>query len=143
MPDINFFVLREQEVRTFIEQLPHDVLHVAACRGEKPDIFHPEVGRPTDSDLAICEACQASVACVALALRAEDPDARVGWYGGLGPDDRDDLATRLCLTADEPVLLERAAEAIRLFRAGWTVSEIAAELECCRRTVQRYLRRAA
>ena len=29
------------------------------------------------------------------ALRAEDPEAREGWYGGLGPADRDDIAQAL------------------------------------------------
>ena len=36
--------------------------------------------------------CPARLACLALALRAEDADAREGWYGGLAPADRDDIA---------------------------------------------------
>jgi AraC-like DNA-binding protein len=78
-----------------------------------------------------------------MALRAEDPEARVGWYGGLDPRDRGRLAVRLGLVECDPAVPENAAEATRLQRAGWTVNDIASEFGCSRRTVQRYLRKAS
>jgi hypothetical protein len=46
---------------------------------------------------ARCTGCSARLACLALALRAEDPDMRCGWYGGLGPGDRDAVAEAIGL----------------------------------------------
>ncbi len=116
----------------------------AACSGMGPDAYHPDQGRPADLALARCAGCQARLACLALALRSEDPEARSGWYGGLGPADRDALAASLDL--DEPAAVletDSATRAAQLRAAGWTISEIAVELGCSRRTVQRYLRKAA
>jgi AraC-like DNA-binding protein len=117
----------------------------AACRGMDPDLYHPDSGRPTDLALARCAECPVRLACLAVALRAEDKESRSGWCGGLGPADRDKVATSLDLDEPLPVLLvtECAARAARLRTAGWTVGEIASELGCSRRTVQRYLRKPA
>jgi AraC-like DNA-binding protein len=109
-----------------------------------PDAYHPDQGRPADLALARCDGCQARLACLALALRAEDPEVRSGWYGGLGPADRDALAASLGLDEPEVVLVpDSATRAARLRAAGWTIGAIAAELGCSRRTVQRHLRKAA
>lgn len=143
MPDVSFFISSSDEVRAFIERVPHDLLDRAACRGRGLDAYHPEVGVPDETDLAACDGCAARVACVALAFRAEDPDVRSGWYGGLGPDERDELAEKLGIGLSPPAVPERAAEALRLFEAGWTIKSIATEFGCSRRTVQRYLRLAA
>lgn len=142
MSDIDFYLLRRQEIKEYIQRLPHDVLSGAACRGLGPAAYHPKVGRPRDEDLALCVACNARIACTAMALRAEAPETRVGWYGGLDPRDRGRLAVRLELIESDPVVPEGAAEAMRLHLVGWTVNDIASELGCSRRTVQRYLRRA-
>ena len=118
-------------------------LEHAACRGMDPELYHPEEGRPTGLVLARCSSCRARLACLALALRAEAPDARYGWYGGLGPGDRDALAASL--GGGKPPAATAAdteARAVRLRAAGWTIGSIADELRCSRRTVQRYLRKA-
>jgi len=109
-----------------------------------PDLYHPDQGRPQDLALACCAGCPARLACLALALRAEDPEERSGWYGGLGPGDRDALSASLNLDAPVPVpTADYAARAAGLRAAGWAVGAIASELGCSRRTVQRYLRRQA
>ncbi len=138
----HFFVGREQQLRDLIDHPGKHDLHQAACIGTDTDAYHPEDGRPDELSLFRCQGCPARLACLALALRAEDPEARVGWYGGLGPADRDDIAANLRLGANQPALPDRAMQAVRLRTAGWTVAEIAAQLACSRRTIQRYLRTA-
>ena len=54
-------------------------LRGAACRGMDVDLFHPEDGQADDLVIARCAGCPARLACLALALRAEEPDARAGW----------------------------------------------------------------
>ncbi|MFE3321999.1 helix-turn-helix domain-containing protein [Nocardia sp. NPDC059195] len=116
----------------------------AACRGMNPDAFHPDADDCPDSAvLERCDGCSARLACLAVALRAEDPDTREGWYGGLGPVEREAVAKRL--SADAPTesrVSDRAAHAARLRAAGYTVAEIASRLGCSDRTVQRDLRTA-
>lgn len=120
------------------------LLQHAACRGMDPDVYHPDEGRPTDLALARCFSCRVRLSCVSLALRAEDPEARCGWYGGLGPADRDALAALLGVDNTRPApVTDAAARAARLRADGWTIGSIADELKCSRRTVQRYLRKAA
>jgi hypothetical protein len=121
-----------------------DQLQRAACQGAHPSVYHPDEGRPTDLALARCSGCPARLACLALAMRAEDPEARYGWYGGLGPADRDALAASLGAGKPPATLVtDGEARAARLRASGWTVRSIADELRCSRRTVQRYLRKAA
>lgn len=138
-----FFVGRESELRALIHQpdrRPLDrQLRQAACRGMSPDAFHPDEGRPDDLVAARCAGCSARLACLALALRAEDP----GTHGGLGPDDRADVAEALDLEIPEPPVPDRAVQAARLRADGWTIEAIATELGCSGRTVQRYLHVAA
>lgn len=142
-----FFAGREPELRALIRQPargPLDrQLRRAACRGMDPDAFHPDEGRPDDPVLAPCTGCSARLACLALALRTEEPDSRCGWYGGLGPEDRDDAASALGLATPEASVTDRAVQAARLRASGLTVEAVATELGCSRRTVQRYLRIAA
>ncbi|MEU5988163.1 WhiB family transcriptional regulator [Spirillospora sp. NPDC047418] len=142
-----FFAGSEHELRELVRHLDgkplNRQLRRAACHGLNPDAFHPEGGRPDDLVLARCTSCEVRVACLALALRAEDPDARSGWYGGLGPRDRDGVAALLDLPTPQPQAPDRVVQATRLRAAAWTVDDIAAELGCSRRTVQRYLRAAA
>lgn len=143
-----FFGGRERELRDLIHYADHRCLgrqlRAAACSGMDPDIFHPDDGQqPDELVIARCAGCPARLACLALALRAEEPDARVGWYGGLGPQDRDQIAAALDLETTEPRVPERAVRVAQLKADGWTVSQIAAVLGCSRRTVQRYLRMTA
>lgn len=118
-------------------------LRRAACRGLGPDAYHPDQGQPSGLALARCHGCQARLACLALALRAEDPEERCGWYGGLGPSARAVLAASLGTDAPEPALVTESARAVTLRSQGWTINAIADELRCSRRTVQRYLKRSA
>ena len=141
-----FFADREPELRALIrhpDRKPLDrQLRHAVCRGMDPDHFHPGEGRPDNRVLASCTGCPARLACLALALRAEESDARSGWYGGLGPDDRDGVAAALDLEATGPSVPDRVLQAARLQAVGRTIRDIATELGCSRRTVQRYLREA-
>ena len=135
-----FFAGREQQLRNLIDHPgKHDLDH-ASCTGANTDAYHPEEGPPDELTLFRCQGCPVRLACLALAFRAEDSGARAGWYGGLGPADRDDIAADLRLSVDQPAPPGRAMEASRLRAEGWTVSEIAAQLACSRRTVHRYLR---
>jgi hypothetical protein len=118
-------------------------LRRAACRGLNPDVYHPDQGQPADFVLARCNGCQVRLACLALALRAEDPEERCGWYGGLGPSDRGTLAASLGTDAPEPALVTDSARAATLRSQGWTINAIANELHCSCRTVQRYLKKSA
>jgi len=132
-------LIQNPSTRQIFSQLQH-----AACRGMGPDVYHPDEGSPTELALARCLNCYARLACLGLALRAEDPEIRCGWYGGLGPADRDALAASLGV--GEPLaaaVTDTAVRAARLRAAGWTIGSIANELRCSRRTVQRYLRKAA
>lgn len=137
-----FFAGREQELRDLIDHPTNGNLEHAACAGTNPDAYHPEQGTPDQLSLYRCIGCVARLACLALALRAEDSDVRAGWYGGIGPSERDGIAAILHLESQQPPPPDRAVEAARLRAAGWTISKIAAELQCSRRTVQRYLRTA-
>lgn len=84
--------------------------------------------------------CTCRLACLALALHAEDPDCRQGWYGGASPTERGDLARTLGLVR-EPASpnIAGVAEAARLHEKGKTIREIAHVLGRSRRTIQRYL----
>ncbi|MEV7046592.1 helix-turn-helix domain-containing protein [Amycolatopsis sp. NPDC051061] len=115
------------------------LLRGAACQGMDPETFHPVGDKPDSLTIAQCTGCVARLACLALALRAEDADARSGWYGGVGPADPDDLATALGLLAGEVQPPDNVVRAARLRAEGWVVADIATELGCSRRTVQRYL----
>jgi AraC-like DNA-binding protein len=147
MSSRNFFAGREQELRALIHQPDRNPLgrplRLAACRGMDLEAFFPDEGRPDDLVLARCTSCPARLACLALALRAEDHDMRWGWYGGLGPEDRDGVARTLNLEVQEAPVPDRAIQAARLRADGWTIEAIATELGCSRRTVQRYLRTTA
>lgn len=138
-----FFTGREQELRDLISHPTNHNFDQAACVGASPDAYHPDNGQPDELSLLRCSGCPARLACLALALRAEDSEAREGWYGGLGPTDRDIIASTLRLTPSQPPPPNRAIEATRLHASGWTVNQIATQLGCSRRTIQRDLRVAA
>lgn len=103
----------------------------AACVGIDPDVYHPEDDLD-DISKARCAACPVRTSCLAFAIAVEDPSARAGWYGGHGPHQRDQIAVELGIS-ESP-----ARKAHQLRAAGLTVNQIAAQLSCSRRTVQRY-----
>jgi hypothetical protein len=142
---LQFLADREAELRALVgssslTSLNHQ-LRDAACRGMDTELYFPDGGQPGELALARCAGCQARLACLALALRTEDPDTRYGWFGGLGPADRDAVAASLTLKKSASPVLDPPARAIELRAAGWTVGAIAANLGCSPRTVQRYCRR--
>lgn len=147
MGTLNFLAGRESELRVLINNPDRSVLdgqlRQVACRGMDTDAFHPDDGRPEEIVLARCFGCKARLACLALAMRIEEPDMRYGWYGGLGSDDRTAVADALALEVPARSVPDKAVHAARLKAGGWTVDAIAAEFGCSRRTVQRYLRTAA
>ncbi|WP_413231820.1 WhiB family transcriptional regulator [Micromonospora zamorensis] len=135
-----FFAGQERELSDLIDRFANHDLDHAACADTDPGAYHPEQGHPDELALLRCNGCSVRLTCLALALRAEDPDVREGWYGGLSPADRDDVAVTLQIEAISTHTPARAIEAARLRAGGWTVNAIAAELACSRRTVQRYFR---
>lgn len=144
MTRLGYFLAELESLRTCVAQAPSDRLRFAACRDIHPNRYHPESGSPQSADLRRCLSCPVWLECVALALRTEDPEERAGWYGGLSPTDRVALANRL----EPPDALDRAQNdtirrARELREGGWRVDDIASELGCSRRTVQRHLNQAA
>ena len=140
MDSLHFLVGREHELRHMIQSSQQPDTARAACRDVDVDLYHPADGEtPAEGSLAMCVSCGGRLECLALALRAEEPEARHGWYGGLGPADRDRVAAMLRLPKGTTPLPDRALTVIRLSRDGWRINDIAQELGCSRRTVQRYL----
>lgn len=134
----------EAELRRLLRHMDFDALDKAACRGMDPEVYHPDVGSPDPLALAVCRTCPARLPCLAVALRAEDPDRRYGWFGGLGPTERRALVKKLKLGDRRRLGGDvGAARARRLFEAGWVINDIADELGCSRRTIQRWLRKVA
>lgn len=142
---LHFLADRQAELRALVgnsslTSLNHQ-LRDAACRGIDTELYFPDDGEPGELALARCAGCPARLACLAHALRTEDPDPRYGWFGGLGPADRDAVATSLTIKKPASPALDPPTRAIELRAAGWTVDAIASCLGCSRRTVQRYCRR--
>lgn len=133
-----FFTGRETELRALINRDDRGVLQHAACRGIRNDEYFPDIGEPSAEVLARCTGCPARFACLALALQTETADDRHGWFGGLGPAERDRVAQNLGLPTAAPPAPDPRQDAAQLRQEGLTVDEIAQRLGCCRRTVQRY-----
>lgn len=107
---------------------------MAACAGIDFEIYHPDDGQDLDDiSKARCASCPTRTPCLALALTAEDPIARAGWYGGYGPRHRDQIAAELGIT-ESP-----SDTAHRLRGEGLTVNQIATKMCRSERTIQRYL----
>lgn len=120
----------------------------AACASQAPavDAYFPDHGCPPANALALCLSCPVAMECLGTALVHEARDGlRNGWWGGLGPDEREMVAERVSMRATAARReVRRAAEAARRLRAQRrTVPSIAAELGCTERTVYRYLADAA
>lgn len=98
---------------------------------------------PPPEALACCATCPVAQECLATALVHEAIDGdRFGWWGGLGPTDRDLLWADLGRPSPEPAeidLRNPAAIARHLRSQRRTVPDIASELGCTERTVYRYL----
>jgi hypothetical protein len=86
--------------------------------------------------------------CLATALLLEVSDGyRIGWWGGLSPDDREHLWESVGVTGIPPSVefdvSNPAAVARGLRDQGQTIAQIAARLRCSERTVYRYLTASA
>lgn len=108
------------------------------------DSYFPDDDQvPTAGALACCARCPVAHECLATALVHEAIDGyRFGWWGGLGPSDRDLVWAAMASPVLQPVdvdLRTPAAIARHLRAQRRTIPAIAAELGCTERTVYRYL----
>ncbi|MXW57831.1 MAG: WhiB family transcriptional regulator [Acidimicrobiia bacterium] len=135
----------------------------AACR-DLPDgleAYYPDDGEvPALAAIVCCLRCPVSEECLAAAMIHEERDGyRNGWWGGLGPEERDDIAHRLRATnplaettvpstdthtpTDGEGTNQPADHARYLRSLDHTIPFIAGELGCTERTVYRYLAKPA
>lgn len=121
---------------TLFDQQPRRWRQV--CRRRGWPACRADEGQLDELALFRCNGCTARLAWLTLALRAEDPDARKGWYWGLSPADRHETSSVLQTGIPTSPAPDRAVEAARLRAAGWTVDAIAAQLGCRRRTVRNW-----
>lgn len=124
--------------------------HRAACadRPTSDNPYFPDDDQlPSSEALACCAACPVGEECLATALVHEALDeVRFGWWGGVGPAERELLWSALNIPAPQTVdvdLRNPAALARHLRAEQRTVSAIAAELGCTERTIYRYLAASA
>ena len=135
----------------------------AACRGlpDGLDAYFPDEGEaPSLVAISRCFKCPVSLECLATAMIHEQHDGyRNGWWGGLGPSERDGIAHRLKVTipsgeatmppaeaaaAPAEDSMSQPADRARYLRSlDHTIPVIARELGCTERTVYRYLARSA
>lgn len=107
------------------------------------DTYFPENGELPPADaLNLCWSCPVAAECLATALVHESQDGyRFGWWGGVGPDERAQIALRLGLqTVPVELDVREPADLARYLRShDHTITSIAALLGCAERTVYRYL----
>ena len=120
----------------------------AACVGLDVDPYFVEDGEPDAAALALCATCPVAGHCLATALAHEEVEGfRFGWWGGVSPEGRERIGTRLGLGfADLSLDLEDLPlqQRIRRLRAdNHTVPQIAAHCGCTERTVYRHLSASA
>lgn len=121
----------------------------AACQGMPTEMFFGDQDDPPPAQaMAACRACPVASECLATALLHESVDElRSGWWGGLGPEDRDVLWARIeapvTPAAADLDMRDPAALARHLRSQSRTIPSIAAELGCSKRTVYRYLAASA
>jgi hypothetical protein len=111
------------------------------------DAYFPAAGEPPSaSALSRCRSCPVATECLASALIHESHSGyRFGWWGGVEPDGREQLAQRLGIqTMPAELDIRGPADLARYLRSqNLTISSIAAELGCTERTVYRYLANSA
>jgi hypothetical protein len=124
---------------------------LAACQdldlGGDP-YFPEDEGQPPVAALGLCARCPVAIECLATAMLLEAGDGyRVGWWGGLSPNDRENLWESIGVaethSPEAPDVGKPAAVARWLRDQGQTVPQIAARLGCSERTVYRYLKASA
>lgn len=107
------------------------------------DAYFPDDGELPPADaLALCRSCPVATDCLATALVHESQDGyRFGWWGGVGPDERQQIAQQLGIqTLPVELGIHEPADLARYLRSqDHTITSIAALLGCTERTVYRYL----
>jgi hypothetical protein len=111
------------------------------------DADFPDDGElPPEDALARCQSCPVATQCLATALIHESRSGyRFGWWGGVGPDGREELARRLGIqTMPVELDIRGPVDLARVLRSqNLTIPSIAAKLGCTERTVYRYLANSA
>jgi hypothetical protein len=117
----------------------------AACAHLSSGInaYFPDDGELPPADaLALCRSCPVATECLTTALAQESRDGyRFGWWGGVGPHERQQIAQPFGIQS-LPVELDtrEPADLARYLRShDHTITSIAALLGCAERTVYRYL----
>jgi WhiB family redox-sensing transcriptional regulator len=110
----------------------------AACRGADPELFFPVRGETTYEAKAVCAGCPVRFECLEYALRHSE---RFGIWGGLGERERRRLRqARGINNSGRPLFSPSERRRIAaLDQQGRTDSDIASEMGCTIRTVQRVL----
>lgn len=118
-----------------------------ACIGSDPDLFFParhETGALAEA-LAVCRTCPVRVECLEYAVANRD----AGVWGGTTDRQRRKIrkdrgiATGTGGRRPDPANVRYRQQAVAMRDAGLNSSEIAAELNISRRTVNRYLSEAS
>jgi hypothetical protein len=112
-----------------------------------PDAYFPDDGQlPSAAALAVCHSCPVVTECLAAALIHESRSGdRFGWWGGTGPDEREQLAQRHGIqTTPVELDIRSPGDLARYLRSqDLPIPSIAAKLGCTERTVYRYLAASA
>lgn len=116
----------------------------ATCLTLDHELFFPDEGEiPPPLALICCAACPVALHCLATALFHEIEDGdRYGWWGGMGPEERQALWGQLGEPPDPEQTPEQEnpiGRVLRLRAQRHTIPTIAAELGCSERTVYRIL----
>lgn len=131
--------------------LDHSWVERAACAEATPaddHLYFPELGVPPQYALALCEGCPVAAECLATGLFYDADDGlRFGWWGGVSPDEREDLLVSLETLGDaspqQVASMPSAATARQLRAQNFTITAIASTLGCTERSVYRYLAASA
>lgn len=120
-----------------------------ACADTHPDVFTDDDKRVQAYAKEICALCPVMSFCLQFAI---DTNTQHGVYGGLDPDERDELLGRKRLPArghqgnPEPMWRQilrvegRRQKLLTLHGRGWSAGRIAAELRTNTQTINRVLR---
>ncbi len=111
-----------------------------ACRDKPQEWWFPDpAAGATYTDpraLAVCADCPVLTECRAWGIAHEAH----GVWGGLSARQRERIRRRSGLRLNTPTLIDnRPQQAVSMWRSGWTVAEIADELNVERRSVHRWL----
>ncbi len=125
--------------RVVIELLGPPWRAQGACRDQPAELFYPGRGGSHAAAIAICAQCPVLLECRQWGILHE----KHGVWGGTSEHERRRLRRQLGVrcTAPEEAFDDswRADRALVLWRQGWRIDEIAAELGANTKKVQRWL----